>query len=138
MIEITQEEMNLYSEKWFDYRPYTPEACNLLFLKEWLIAREKMLLRTKLDVRFNANDNVAYRKQFFFSSIAELQRDETLWNCLVMLRKFADRKGMPYDLFWQFGYRVLQHDSIHENEPIYLTRTVCLGSITDLFEELQS
>lgn len=136
MIELTETEAMLYSTKWFDYRPYNPDGCNMVFVKAWLVAKEKMLQRTKLDVRFDEH-GVQYRKPLPHANLAELKAETPTWQSLVMLRQFADKRGIPYDNFWSFAYSVLAERSIYQDEPVAIMQdTACKGSIVDLYNEL--
>lgn len=92
-------EAALYSTKWFDYRFLRPHACDLAFL---------LAFATEGVVHNDLIGKTKYRNQ-----LSKLDLDNYgSWRWrgfMTRLRMFADKHGIPYELYWQFSYRALRN-----------------------------
>ena len=129
-------EDGLDETKWFLYRAYTPEACNLLFARAWLLTRDNFLQLHGLDTRFD-EDGKPYRLPVKWNSLDDLMNDSEVWGGLVFLRMYADKHGMKYKDFWQLSFKVLTdfgtlHNEIRNLMNSSFTRTCVLDEYLEL------
>ena len=99
-------EMKLNETKWFSYRSYTPDSCDLLFTRAWLMARDVFYSAHCLDVRFDDDGN-QYRLPLKWNGLGELKADKEIWKGIQKLRRLADRRCMPYPWLSRFAARCL-------------------------------
>lgn len=107
------DERLLFEKKWFDYRMLTPEAANLVFLRQFIDAyREYSIMR-----RGNGFVNpLSYRKRkkkgeakstVVSVPVGEVSTSWPGWKTLVELRQWADSHCLRYEDFWPVAFRVL-------------------------------
>ncbi len=122
--------------KWFDYRPYSEEACSLFFIREWLKAREATYSRYKLDTRFD-EEGKPYRLPVKWANLADLLDDDETCGLLNSLRAKADKRGMPYKMFWQTAFRVMIELDEWDTDLPAVSCNIILSSIFEYFEEVK-
>lgn len=100
-LEINRLEISLYQTKWFDYRTLRPHACNIAFI---------LAMATEGTIHHDLMGNTKYKS---FVNKLDLNRyNEWRWKGHINnLRIFADTHGIPYNIYWQFSYRVFRSSS---------------------------
>jgi hypothetical protein len=126
---------NRMKEKWWDYRMHSEEACELMFVRAWLVAREKFLSRTCLDVRFN-EDGEKYRLPLKWDGLQALREDVETWDALKSLRLTADKHGIPYPLYWSLAFQILEQTDDWRNELAALQTPFIKSSLIEGFSEI--
>jgi len=97
-IVVDKSEIGLYETKWFDYRMLNPFACNIAFMKAF--AEEGII----------HNDIIGkskYRNQLYNLDVNDAQ-SWRWYGYMHRLRMFADKFGMPYNLYWEYSYRAIR------------------------------
>lgn len=124
------------SSQWWDYRPFSQDACDLMFARAWLVARENFYLKHGLDARFDEAGN-QYRLPLKWNGLAGLKADDATWGGLQKLRLTADKYGIPYSLFWSMAYRVLKETGGWKDEISSCQSALVKSSILELFDEIR-
>jgi len=123
--------------KWWDYRIFPEEACELMFVKAWLVAREKFFTRNKLDIRFDEN-GLSYRLPLKWSGLQNLRNDAETWDALNALRLTADKHGIPYPIYWSLAFQLLEQTDEWRNEISAMQTTFLRSSLIEGFKEICS
>ena len=91
-----REEIELYQSKFFDYRPVSPDVATMQFMYAYGKAMEIY------------NDTLGYTKyRHILKAFDKMElgalKEKTQFKSLASLRRWADRHGMPYDLYWSYA-----------------------------------
>jgi hypothetical protein len=121
--------------KWFDHRIQSPVACELIFIKEWLTARDKYMSRNKLDIRFDENGK-SFKMPFRHITLDALKNDTQLWDNLIRLQEIADRNNIPYRIFWSIAFEVVSDLSFSDDEVKKICSPLYISSIIERFMEI--
>lgn len=94
--ERNKQEIELYETKWFDYRRGEPDVATMRFLFAYGKAMETY------------NDQLGHtRYRHILKAFADMRleslRDQAQFKQLASLRRWADKHGMPYELFWSYA-----------------------------------
>jgi len=94
--ERNSEEIELYTTKWFDYRHLSPDLATMRFMHSYAKAMETY------------NDMLGFSKHRYIlrtfpsMSLNDL-RNNAQFKQLASLRRFADRYGIPYPMYWTYA-----------------------------------
>lgn len=101
------EELRLYPLKWFDYRPLSPEGCDLVFISEWLQVHSRYEEREKFCVDLDREGREVLPHPW--RNVLSMRYDQAFRGLMRRLRRLCDRKGYRYDRWWSFAYEVLSN-----------------------------
>lgn len=103
---IREEEAYLYGKKWFEYRDASPETCDMLFIREWIRARNRFMDFNKFDVNIDRDGN-EYVKDLEWVNYSQFKEDAEVMAHFKKCRRFADRHCIEYRRFWSIAFEVL-------------------------------
>ena len=125
----------MQNEKWFDYKIQSPVACELIFIKEWLMARDRYMSKNKLDVRFDTNGQ-PYKMPFKYKNLDGIKTDSQLWRNLLRLQSVADRNFIPYRIFWSIAFEIISDLAFSDDEVKMICSPLYTSSIVERFTEI--
>lgn len=120
-------EVLLYGSKWFDYRHLRPVACDIAFLLEF--SKEGL-------VHNDLIGKTRYRNQLSKLDIPNLEKWRYI-KCMRRLRMFADKHGIPYDLYWQFSYRALRNMSFKRDTINIFANKALKEKVVQYWDEVE-
>ena len=92
-------ETSLFARKWFDYRPLSPDGATLAFFYAWAKAL------TQFNEYIGDSKWLNFLKRFESFKPDYLKRYHArYWRTMTKLRKWADKRGMPYDFYWTAAF----------------------------------
>ena len=129
------EELRLYPLKWFDYRPLSPEGCDLVFISEWLQVAARYEERAKLFVDLDREGREVSPQPW--RGFREMRHDAAFRAMMSGLRRLCDRKGYRYDRWWNFAYDVLTNGEVRSLQDAFakFSSPVFKSSVVELCNE---
>jgi hypothetical protein len=115
---------------WYAYRPLIPTQKTMFFIWYWEKAYERHAMRTGLYEYFDTS-GVLKRKPRPYPNLGKQPSVEL--KMFESLREFADRQGIPYDLYWMFGYQILETMGLQDVRSLVATSQ--RFALADLWDE---